>query len=327
MTEREIKYLKSSCNCFLTRPEDKYETKAPNEDFKNFNEVLYKFKKLNEYTDVRIRPWFKDESKANPGIYLSDYSKYSEILKNYKIEDNKLRKELIERLQREIPILMQSKKFKKTIGYELENRMLLDPKVMMSARGELEKKSTFVHIKEIDDFWEFNDRLYQHGHPNYDKFFEIKIFAEMENNNVNKFIVSVCAENFDDQNIIKEIEKIKDEAEVVGECSIKSNEMTFFDNHHFYTNDPKDYKEPILNCDNGNFKIKRYADNQFKENEIKAKEFDEKSKKMKISREYWDGDPESEYYIENLLTDTLELYIYEFQIKNKGNCFYFIDFS
>ena len=149
---KEIKHLESSCNCCLTRPVDKYETKAPNQDFKNFDEVLYKFKKLNEYTDVRIRPWFKDESKANPGIYLSDYSKYSEILKNYKIEDNKLRKELMERLQKEIPILMQSKKFKKTIGYELENRMLLDPKVMMSARDELEKKSTFVYFTEIDDF-------------------------------------------------------------------------------------------------------------------------------------------------------------------------------
>ena len=65
---KEIKHLDRSGNCCLTRPEDKYETKAPNQDFKNFDEVLYKFKKLNEYTDVRIRPWFKDESKANPGI-------------------------------------------------------------------------------------------------------------------------------------------------------------------------------------------------------------------------------------------------------------------
>ena len=47
---------------------------------------------------------------------------------------------------------------------------------------------------------------------------------------------------------------------------------------------------------------------------------------MKISRDI-SGDPESEYYIEDLLGDTLELYIYEFQIKNKGNCFYFIDFD
>lgn len=324
---KEIKHLDSSGNCCLTRPVDKYETKAPNEDFKNFDEVLNKFKKLNEYTDVRIRPWFKDESKANPGIYLSDYSKYSEILKNYKIEDNKLRKELMERLQKEIPILMQSKKFKKTIGYELENRMLLDPKVMMSARDELEKKSTFVYFREIDDFWEINNQLYRKCHPDFRHFFEIKIFAEMENNIVNKFIVSLCSENFNDKKIIRDIEKINDEATVVGECSIKSNQITFFDNHHFYTNDPKDYKEPILNCDNGNFKIKRYVDKQFEENEIKAKKLDEKSKKMKISREYWSGDPESEYYIEDLMYKMVHLYASEFHIKNKGNCFYFIDFK
>ena len=59
MTEREIKHLESSCNCCFTRPTDKYETKAPNEDFKIFDEVLYKFKKFNEYYDVRISPWFK----------------------------------------------------------------------------------------------------------------------------------------------------------------------------------------------------------------------------------------------------------------------------
>ena len=43
---------------------------------------------------------------------------------------------------------MQSKKFKKTIGYELENRMLLDPKVMMSARSELERKVLLLTSKK-----------------------------------------------------------------------------------------------------------------------------------------------------------------------------------
>ena len=48
---------------------------------------------------------------------------------------------------------------------------------------------------------------------------------------------------------------------------------------------------------------------------------------MKISREYWDGHPESIYYYEKLTDQQHDLYVSEFNIENKGNCFYFIDFS
>ena len=319
MTEREIKHLESSCNCCFTRPTDKYEVKAPKHDFENFEAVLYKFKKFGEYSDVRLRAWFRDKSKANPGFYLSDYEQYSQILSKYKKEDNEYRIKQMEELKKTIPILMSSKKFKKTIGYELENRMLLNSDIMVEARKELEESSTFIHILEIDDLWEMNER--------FRRMVEIKIFGEFINDKVTKFIVSVCSDDFNEQNIIENIEKINNEASIVGECKIENNNITFFDNHHFYTNDPKDYKEPIINCDNGNFKIKRYADNLFEENVLKAKKFDEKSKEMKISREYWDGHPESIYYYEKLTDQQHDLYVSEFNIENKGNCFYFIDFS
>ena len=44
----------------MSRLINKYERKKPSEHFKNFDEILYKFKKLNEYNDVIIHQWFTE---------------------------------------------------------------------------------------------------------------------------------------------------------------------------------------------------------------------------------------------------------------------------
>ena len=58
-----------------------------------------------------------------------DYEKYSSILNSFKINDDIFRKEKLEEIQK-IPTLYNSKKFKKNVGLELDNRIILNLKLI-----------------------------------------------------------------------------------------------------------------------------------------------------------------------------------------------------
>ena len=81
--------------------------------------------------------WEENLYDLKAGFCLMDYEQYSSILNSFKIKDDVFRKEKIEEIQKEIPTLSNSKNFKKTVGLELDNRIILNPKINQEAQEKL----------------------------------------------------------------------------------------------------------------------------------------------------------------------------------------------
>ena len=260
------------------------------------------------------------------GFCLMDYEQYSSILNSFKIKDDVFRKEKIEEIQKEIPTLSNSKNFKKTVGLELDNRIILNPKINQEAQEKLVKESIYINFKECDDF-----RLADEYSPvevGISLFGNSFYASSSKDNLTEQFYFQATTIPFkieDDLEAIKNRLIIKDEEniETVGSIEVRSNKLIFFDKYNLQTKFPTNYHELIIECNNGTFKIQKYMDSVFRENIKKGRDFYSECKDKKLLEEFCKTGSE----LQKALDERKKIYLDKYKLTESGVCFYFIDFT
>ena len=263
-----------------------------------------------------------DEIKAE--FFLMDYEKYSSILNSFKIKDDIFRKEKLEEIQKEIPTLYNSKKFKKNVGLELDNRIILNPKINQEAQQKLLGESIKFSIIEADDF-RFADEHTKSGYSLFSPSFYVNTSNDKIINQFFFLATGIPFKKKEEPNIIQNTLTINDEknVETIGSIEVSDKGLILFDNYHLQTKDPRDYDELVVNCNKGTYEIKKYTDSIFRENIKKAKEFYSECKDKKLLFEQAkNGDQYGE-----ALVKRDEIFLAKYRVTEPGVCFFFIDFN
>jgi len=302
-------------------------------NYSKFDEAINHFIKTSQYdNDER---WYKDESEVGHGFYLIDYGKYLSILNQFKTKDEKFRKQKIDELQKKIPILYKSKKFKRTILNELENRILLNPDLMKEARTKLEDSSFFIKLLEMDEYRDFNEKCTASAIPDNSFYFRANFYLQYSSKNeVDKFIFVISSmDSFQKNNqyfekILKIIDEGKD-IEELGKIKIDSKKMIVFHNNSFQTVKPQDYEEKFIECNNGTFSINKYSDSNYKENINKIKLFQEALVKKKWTFDDYVHSSKRDPHgtrLDKLHERQNKLFHDKYKIEKPGLCFYYIKY-
>ena len=307
--------------------------KSHQRDYLKFDDAINHFIKTSEYDESRRS--YIDESEVGHGFYLMDYGQYSEILSKFKTRDVKFKKQKIEELQNRIPILHKSKKFKRTILNEIENRIIFNPDLMKQARKKLEDASFFIHLLDFDEYFDIEKDVghtLSQIHPQLDSRFFVQYSP---NKIVDKFIFVASSIDWRHINnkyfkrLLKIIDEDKDVKEL-GKVKIDNKKMIFFHNDSFQTIKPQDYEEKIIECYNGTFSVNMYSDSTYKENIKKIKLVHKELIKRKWTWNDYLHSKRRDLYgsrLDKLYQKIKKLILDKYKIEEPGLCFYYINFN